>query len=77
MVMIVLLYGQYYKTKLCCEPLVSVVNYDRKCDATIWSVPWNTIYDYKTFIVQAPHRVGTIRLPYFIEYNVHTRKVCT
>ncbi len=27
----------------------SVMNYDCKCDATIWSVP----YDWKTFIVQA------------------------
>ncbi len=33
--------------------LASVVNYDRKCDATIWSITTIIIYNRKTFIVLA------------------------
>jgi hypothetical protein len=35
------------------KALASVVNFDHKCDATIWSVP----YDHKTFKVQATGRI--------------------
>jgi hypothetical protein len=35
------------------KALASVINYDRKCDATIWLIPTIIIYSCKTFIVQA------------------------
>jgi hypothetical protein len=35
-----------------CKALANV-NYNRKHDATIWRVPYNIIYDRKTFIQQA------------------------
>jgi hypothetical protein len=34
-----------------CEALPSVINYDRKCDATIWSV--NQMSSCDVFIIQA------------------------
>jgi len=35
------------------KALASFINYDRKCDATIWSIPRIIIYNRKTFIVLA------------------------
>jgi hypothetical protein len=35
------------------KALASIINYDRKHGATIWNVPYNIIYDRKTFILQA------------------------
>jgi hypothetical protein len=35
-----------------CKALASVINYDRKCDVTIWSVTDIVIYNRNMFIIQ-------------------------
>jgi hypothetical protein len=35
------------------KALASIINYNHKCDATLWSVPYNCNNYHKDFIVQA------------------------